>query len=630
MTPVEVVFLPEQRTVTLPEPTPVSDAAACAEVLIDHPCGARASCGKCRVRFLGGAPAPTEAEARLLSAEELNDGWRLSCQCVIDAPARIEVPTVSRVGSAKGFGPDDLFAAGFTPHAIRRRLLLPEPDLDYQWSIEDSLAREFDQGFQAHLSLDQMRRVSGIVELAHRTVDLIATRDHIISISPASSASPTRLVGVAVDVGSTSVAAALVDLETGAVITSASMLNPQVQFGADVISRISFAQTEEAGNERLHECIIGALNDLVLRLTAEATIEPSAIVLMAIAGNPAMLHTVVGADLRPLGQSPYVGVWTRSLDVAAADLRLKIHPAGRILLLPMIRSNVGADTVAGIIATGLDQTQKTVLFIDLGTNSEIVLVHQGRMLTTSTAAGPAFEGANIRHGMRAAPGAIDRVSLRPRGDLAIHVLGGVPARGLCGSGLIDGVAVLLRTGIVNATGRMLGREALDEHRFPLLAARLLHGEVGHSAVILSHPHESEHGYPVLLSAIDVRQLQLVKGSIHAGAMILMQEMGLTYADLDEVLIAGAFGQFVRKTSAIDIGLVPPVDPERVLFVGNAAGVGARMVLVDASARERADRVRETAGYLELGGRDDYQDAFADAMGFHDSPALAHARGRALE
>jgi uncharacterized 2Fe-2S/4Fe-4S cluster protein (DUF4445 family) len=624
MSVLEVVFLPEQRTVTLPEPTQVSDAAACAEVLIDHPCGAKASCGKCRVRFLDGAPAPTQAEARLLPPKDLADGWRLSCQSVIETPARIEVPSVSRVGSAKGFGSDDLFAQGFTPNLIRRRLRLPEPDLNYQWAIEDSLMREFDSAMQPRLSLDQVRRIAALLESAHRELDIVATRDRVIHLAPAAPRPADRLVGLAVDVGSTSVAAALVDLESGTVINSTSALNPQVQYGADVISRIFFAQTQEAGNERLHDCIIGALNDLILHLTREAGIKSDCVFLAAISGNPAMLHTVAGADVRPLGQSPYVGVWSRSFELAASALNLRLHPAARVILLPMIRSNVGADTVAGILATGLDQTPKTCLFIDLGTNSEIVLVHRGCMLTTSTAAGPAFEGANIQHGMRAAPGAIDRVSLRSHGDLAIHVLGGVRAKGLCGSGLIDAVAVLLRTGIINATGRMLGREALDEQRFPRLASRLLHGEVGHNAVILSRPEESENGYPILLSALDVRQLQLIKGSIHAGATILMQEMGLTNADLDEVLIAGAFGQFIRKTSAMDIGLVPPVDPEKVIFVGNAAGVGARMVLVDAAARERADRIRETAGYLELGGRDDYQDAFADAMGFHDSPALLRA------
>ncbi len=615
----EIRFLPEDKVLALAEPVPLSDAAAQADVLIDHPCGSNATCGKCRVRFVSGAPEPTEPERRLLTATDMDQGWRLSCQCLVSASAVVEVPSVSRVASPKGFGSDILFPDGFEPVVRRRTVMLPEPTLEYQWALEDSLAMQWGQGFHARSPLALLRALPA---LAPEGGAVTAVFDHHDLLDLAEgSGDGAPMFGLAFDVGSTSLAGALVNLETGAVAASSSMLNPQVRFGGDVISRIEFAMSNKDGNAQLHAVLVQAVNSLIRDLAREAEIPADHIWTACFAGNPAMLHTLMGVDVVPLGQAPYVGAWSRGLCVPAGELGLAIRPGARMRTLPMIRSNVGADTVGAVLASGMDQGDGLSLMIDLGTNSEIVLGHRGRMLATSTAAGPAFEGANIRQGMRAAPGAIDRVTLRSGGRLGVRVLGGVRAKGICGSGLIDAVAALLRTGLIDETGRMHHRDAVDSARFPELASRVVEGEHGHSCVILAGPGEADRGVPVMLNALDVRQLQLIKGSILAGMQILLTQWGATPADLDRVLIAGAFGSYVRKTSLLDIGLVPPVDPEKVEFIGNAAGVGARMALLDRVCWRRAESIRERTEYVELGGHPEYPDAFAEAMGFFDSPAI---------
>lgn len=617
----DVHFLPENKVLQLSEPTPLSDAAALADLLIDHPCGSNASCGKCRVCFHQGAPDPMPADLRLLSSEEIAHGWRLACQCVLAGPAILEIPPVSRVFSAKGFGPDTLFSGGFEPFVRRQLLDLPLPDMKYQWALEDSFGKQWRGKPKPELSLDQIRELERAVQVCRR-ICTVADGNRVLRIAPAPDGlRKNKLFGLALDTGSTSLAAALVDLETGAVASFGSMLNPQVRYGADVISRIDFAQSSPTGNEQLHSVLIDALNSLFAQIIGQAGADKEDVWSVCAVGNPAMLHSLAGIDIVPLGQSPYVGAWTRGRVMEASDIGLDFHAGVRLRLFPMIRSTVGGDTVAAAIAAGIDLTEKLTLIIDLGTNCEVVLGNRDRIIATSTAAGPAFEGANIRYGMRAAPGAIDRVSLRPEGRLSIRVLGGVKAKGLCGSGLIDVVSVLLRGGLIDPSGRMRGADALDLERYPEMAWRIMRNEEGQLSFILATAEESERGCPILLTAHDVRQLQLIKGSILAGTKLLLQEYGATQEDISQILVAGAFGSYLRKSSALDIGLVPPIDPERVQFIGNAAGVGARMALVDRHAWRRAEAIRELADYLELGGHADYQEIFAEAMGFYDSPAL---------
>ena len=618
-----ITFLPADRSIEVEGPLPFIEAAALADIALEAPCGSVGKCGKCRVRFVDGTtPEPTDADLRVLSPADLGAGWRLACKCIVDAGATVEISDGRALATAKSFGPPDLFEPGFTANIRRSTVTLPKRDLTSQWSAEDALCKALGGPKAGTLPLNHLRCLAAqAAQGGGDALTAISTPDELLAVCHQSASGPSTppLAGLAIDIGSTTLAVALVDLATGAVLGSEAALNPQVRFGADVVSRIFYARTNAEGNARLHAAVTDELAAMSLRVCGTANVEPSHVWLVCVAGNPAMVHAFAGVDVSSLGVAPFVGSWTAMRVLSAGEARLPINPEGRVIILPQIRSNVGADTVAAIVATGLDKSEALTLLIDLGTNSEVVLGNRERLVATSTAAGPAFEGANIACGMRAAQGAIDRVALGPDGRLAIHVIGGGEAAGLCGSGLVDAVAVLLRAGMVHPGGRLLGPSALDATSLPHLAQRLSIDEAGQPRVALD-PVAGRDGR-VFLAAADIRQLQLVKGSIRAGAALLLQDWGVDWPDVERVLIAGAFGQYIRKSSALDIGLVPPVDPERVIFVGNAAGIGARMALVDRTCLERARHIHRTADYLECGGKEEFQDLFGELMGFHDSPVF---------
>jgi uncharacterized 2Fe-2S/4Fe-4S cluster protein (DUF4445 family) len=417
--------------------------------------------------------------------------------------------------------------------------------------------------------------------------------------------------GVALDVGSTTLAAAVVDLATGAVAGTASVLNPQVRFGGDIMTRIAFARGRRDGSRELHRVLVNAVDDVVIRAAAAAGVAPADILEVAAVGNPTMIHALQGLPVEALGVAPYQGERYEGWDGRATALGLGLQ-AARAHVLPGVRAHVGSDAVAAMVATGMDRSLRPRLLLDLGTNTEIVVWGPAGILCTSAAAGPAFEGGAVRQGMRAVPGAIDQVRITPDGRLLARAIGDGPPVGLCGSGLVDAVAELLRVGAIEPSGRLLpAAEAAS--RLPAdLADRLLDAD-GEAAVRLA-----DGPVPVLLTAGDVRALQLVKGSIGAGIRLLLEEAGLAIEELEEVMLAGAFGNYVGAGSARALGLIPPVDPGRVTFVGNAAGAGARLALVDRRARERAARIARGTRFVELAGRADYEAVFVEMLWFPES------------
>ena len=596
-------FLPEDRKYTAHQPVELMLAAASCDIWVEQPCGLKAICGKCRVRVGEGLAQVSPADLRLLTREEIAAGWRLACQLVLDGPAVVEIPEITRSAAAKPFGDPALFAKGFRAHIRKRYLELMPPTEQNQFAVLDQLARALGCAL-LHADLTLLRDLSRKLRKGNYRVTAVLENNELIDLEPGDTTS--QAFGVAVDLGTTTLAAALVDLRNGVVVQAATRLNPQVRYGADVISRIHFAQENREGNEQLHRALLGAVRQMLLELAGRAEVDPAHIYAVVCAGNPTMTHTAVGADVTSLGQAPYVGLWTREYAVKARELNVPVNQHARLRFLPMIRSHVGSDAVASALAAGLDESEGWRLLIDLGTNSEVVLGCRRRLVATSTAAGPAFEGANITCGMRAAPGAIDAVHMGADGSLVVHTVGNDPARGLSGSGLIDAVAELLRAGVIAPSGFLRAREDLAGIP-PALLARCTRLPDGQAAVVLDGS--------VLLTAQDVRQLQLVKGSIRAGVELLLRHCGVSADDLEAIDFAGAFGSFLRKTSLQAIGLVPAVDPEKVRFIGNAAGVGTRMVLVDAGARCRAQGIAEHCEYVELAGHPDYESAFCAAIPF---------------
>ncbi|MEJ2206792.1 MAG: ASKHA domain-containing protein [Gemmatimonadota bacterium] len=545
----KLTFLPEGVSYGSDRPVLVSEAAAQCDLLIEHPCGTRGRCTRCRVRFVEGAPQPTEADRAKLSPERLDDGWRLSCQALLRRDATIEIPEASRATGGKSFGPD----------------LLPGP--------------------------------------------------------PDGDAAARGLLGIALDLGSTTVAGALVELGSSRVVAHASTLNAQARFGGDVISRIRHAMDSPQGEADLTDALRLTVRELVEGLVEQPGARPEDVTVATACGNGAMTHSFVGESVVGLGLAPYHGVFAAPRTLRGLDLGWTTLPDAAVRVFPQVASHVGGDTVAAILATGMHRRDRPELLVDLGTNTEIVLAARGRLTTASAAAGPAFEGAEITHGMRATAGAIDRVSLGAEGQLLLRTVGGADPVGVCGTGLIDATAALLELGLIEPGGRLVAPGQVPPGLAPELVARLRGGAEGNHAFELvpggapARVGADAGSDPVALYARDVRQLQLVKGSIMAAVELLLDDAGVPLGELRAVHVAGAFGTRLRKWTALRIGLVPAVDPERIRLVGDAAATGARMALCRLRAWEDAVEVAGRVRHVELATDARYTDAFARAIPF---------------
>lgn len=412
------------------------------------------------------------------------------------------------------------------------------------------------------------------------------------------------IFGVAVDIGTTTVVAKLLDMTDGRCRATRAMLNPQTRFGDDVVSRINYAQS--AGHlADLRNAIIDCINGLIRDLCRQATIDPSSLYEACIVGNTTMHHVFLGYPIEQLGRAPYRAHSVEARDVSPGELGLEMNPAGNVHCAENIAGFVGADTTAVALAVDMDTIEDRTLVVDIGTNGEIVLGTRDRLFAASCAAGPALEGARIQHGSRAAEGAIEAVVLD--GDVALDVIGSAPPRSICGSGLIDAVAVLLDLGVIDATGRFVKSEGL-----PSSIASRLHEDGGQPAFSLTFDGQSSSP-GVILTQRDIREVQLAKAAIRAGIRILTNKLGMTDADIDRVLLAGAFGNYIRPRSAVRIGLLPNVPLDRIQSVGNAAATGAQMLLISDPCRERAAGLARKIQYIEIAHEKDFSDLFADAM-----------------
>ncbi len=609
-----VRVLPDDRTYEAGAAVDLYLAAAALGILVEQPCGAQGTCGRCRVRVIEGAPSPSDAETALFTPAELEAGWRLGCRLVLRGPAVVEIPAVSRSPAGKSFGadlaPEDLARPVVTLSSTSWRRGGPVSELDAAGLALGVPERSLRASPAALTELARARAGADDVGLAVHDRELVA----------AWPGPKTARFGLAIDVGTTSLAAAIVSLSDGKVAASAATLNPQVAFGADVISRIGHAIETPAGGAHLMEAVRGGLASLVEQLQHAAGCLADETVVASVAGNPTMMHAWLGVPVGSLGWAPYAAAWSDAMTVKAGMVGLPIHRNANVLVFPLIRSHVGGDAVAAAVACSLDrrrpgESRAPRLLVDLGTNTELLLAYDGRLLATSAAAGPAFEGVSIRNGMRGAPGAIDVVAISRKGEVGVHTIGGLPARGICGSGLIDAVAGLLRAGIVTASGYL--RRAEEVSGTAGLADRLA-PLGGQQAFTLVNALDAEAGLgPVVVTSRDVREVQLAKGSILAALTLLCRHAGLEPTDLDTLLIAGAFGSCIRKASALRIGLAPPIDPERVQLVGNAAGVGARLALLDREVFDRARALASRAEYVELAAHPAYQATFMDALAFPD-------------
>lgn len=595
--------------VTVERGTNLLEAAARAGVAVEGNCGGKGSCGKCKVRLTKKSPAaPTEVEKKFLSPGELEDGWVLACQRTAGDDIIVEVPEQSDAFRRKISLTEDDREVKAEPAVSKIELTLERPTVQDQTpDLERLLGRL--PGDHIRVSHRLLPNLPRNLRQERFTVTAVLAADRLIAVEPGRTAG--RLYGVAFDIGTTTIMGSLHDLSSGKVLAMGAATNPQNVYGADVISRITYAANNANGLERLQRKVVEALNRIIEGLAREAGIEPHEIYEATAVGNTTMSHLFLGIDPTYLAPAPFIPAYRHPVNLEAAEIGMAINPGGQIVVLPNIAGYVGSDTVGVILATGLEQRRDRCAVIDIGTNGELALAAGGRILTCSTAAGPAFEGAQIKHGMRAADGAIEAVRI-DHGEVLLEVIGGTAPRGICGSGLIDAAAALLKAGVIEPSGRLVDPETTGAHLPPQLKSRLRRGKGGFDFVLAGKGSEE-----ILLTQPDLRELQLAKGAIYAGLQILLQEAGLTESDLDEVLLAGAFGNYIRKESARDIGLLPGIPLEKITPVGNAAGRGARLALVSRTERARAFALPDLIEHVELSARPDFQDAFIKALSFNE-------------
>src|ERR1700723_3600201 len=596
--PVRINLLFNERPVRVPYGVTLFDAASWNGIAIDSTCGGHGTCKKCRIRIADDPPAPSSLDVRAYTPQEIKDGWRLACRTLAPRDTQVEVPplTTRPKAATVGVGRQVILR----PAVQKRYLELTEPDLSDQASdLERVLARLDDLEPRAELAV--LKTLGRTLREADYKVTAVVVDDVLIAVEPGDTTD--RRFGIAFDLGTTTVVATLLDLDTGTPVAVAATLNKQQPFGADVITRISATMMDPGALDKLQQLAQETLAELAAEVCAEGGVEPAEVYEVALAGNATMTHIVLGIDPEPLGMAPFI-LATRLLpEVLAAALGLPVHSRARAVVFPSFGAYVGGDITAGLLASGRGRDPRVRVLIEMGTNCEIVLGNREWLLATAAPAGPAFEGAAIRCGMRAADGAIEVVTMTPDG-LELKVIGDTEPAGLCGSGLVDAVTGLVRLGLVDESGRFVA-EAQAAVKAPGLAGRLT--TIGKERVFVLHWRGPAAQDGIYLSQRDVRELQFAKAAIATGWHILLEEAGLTQADVKQVLLAGSFGSYLSPAAAIRIGLVPKVPVQRVVPAGNVAGEGAKMALL--SLRERAGGLAllEEVRYVELSDRADFND-----------------------
>jgi uncharacterized 2Fe-2S/4Fe-4S cluster protein (DUF4445 family) len=570
--------------------TTLFDAASWNGVAIDSTCGGHGTCKKCKVRVVSGDVEISPVDPRAFEPDELRSGWRLACRAQAHADVTVEVPPLQTRPKAAlvGVGRHVILR----PAVQKRYVELEEPTLEDQRSDLERLLDAMDD-VEPRVPLEVVRGLGRTLRASDWKVTAVLADDLLIAVEPGDTS--VRRHAIAFDLGTTTVVATILDLETGQPMAVRSILNAQQPFGADVISRISATMMDEAALDRLRTHAHETLQQLTDEVCAEAGVDPHEVYEIVVTGNVTMIQLALGIDPEPLSMAPFTIAARRMPEARAADFGLRVHERAPAVLFPALGAYVGPDIVAGILATGLTLDRRVRLFIDVGTNSEIVLGSSGRALATAAPAGPAFEAAQIRCGMRAADGAIEGVKIAD-GEVELTVIGDVEPVGLCGSGLVDAVAELVGAGILDHSGRFVlgSSERLDK--------------IGDENVFRLTDD-------VYLSQRDVRELQFAKASIATGWTILCRELGVEPDEIAQVLLGGSFGSYLTPASAVKIGLVPRLPLPRIVAAGNVAGEGAKIAALSVTERAAANAVLDEVDYVELSGRSDFNDLFIDQLAF---------------
>lgn len=607
---IEVILDPGGRRIDLAPGRSLMEAgrqlAERGQSAIESPCGGKGHCGQCRVIVRNGEVSPPNSTERaFIGPSDLEQGVRLACQCkVLGAGAvHVEIPpeTMSAVPNLQITGGD----ARVTPDPPVRRLTVRLQPTTRQYPF--SLWQQIEEKLAASHGGREISVAPHLIQehdptATDTTVAVTLRGREVTGLHPVEKAS-APLLGMAVDLGTTKIAGYLVDMESGNLLASEGVMNPQTRLGADVISRLTYA-TEHANHAvELSRLARDCINHLAETLTRRCGVALTCIEQVVVAANTAMHHLLLQWPIRQLGFSPYLPASTAPVAIRARHLDLNVGRDAMAYLLPSLAGYVGGDHLAMILATGIDETRAVTLGLDIGTNTELVLACNGNLFSCSCASGPAFEGAQIRQGVRAVPGAVHTVRMETDGRAILETIADKPPLGLCGSGVVDAVAQLNRNGIINRLG------ALDRGH-PLVKTAPSGGE---PRFLLAGADSTNRRRELFLGQKDIAAIQLAKAAVGAGTSALLDAAGIALDQIERVIIAGAFGTHLNLESAIDIGLLPKLSVQRFSQVGNAAGTGARMVLVSEIQRQRAETLGRRLQYVELGGNPNFQQWFSQSL-----------------
>ena len=627
---IKVTFIPDEINIEINKGSKLLDVLKKVEIYIDMPCGGEGTCGKCKVLVRKGVPEVSSIEKDFLTEKEIEKGYRLACQARLTHDAIIEIPPEIRLNIEKSFfakakgdisGTKKCFP--LDTGLLKIFMELEKPSLADQRSdwerIKDGILlyskHMKDPTILSNLSLhlEILKRIPALIREADLKITITILNNEVINIEKGDTTK--NIYGIAFDIGTTTVAGYLVNLINGKEIASVARLNPQVKYGDDIISRIGFLQKSENGLQILQEEIVGVVNEIISELTYCAKIDRDDIYKIVFVGNTCMHHLLLSITPVFLAPSPYLPAIRESISLKAGEIPgLLLNQTSEVFLLPNISAFVGADISAGILANELWEKDRNVLFVDLGTNGEIVLGTKGKLWACSTAVGPAFEGARISSGMRAAKGAIDRIKIK-NNSIFYRVIENGEIKGICGSGIIDLIVELLELGIIEKNGRLLGRLECSHQINEEIKKRILKNKYGNKFLVMEEERITS-GEAIYLTQEDIREVQLAKAAVRAGIKIILKEAKIEEDDLDEILLAGAFGNSFDKKNAIKIGLIPGLPLSRIKNVGNSAGKGAELALCSNMKRQLCEEITKKVKYIELSSNPDFQREYIGEMFFN--------------
>lgn len=587
----------ENKIIEFEEDKTLMDILLNENIFVDNACNGKGICGKCKVKIISGDLGDlSETEKKLLTEKEIKDNIRLSC--LVKPKSDIEIESMQRERKHRVLSSGYMPEFEKNPSIYKRLIKLEKSTLDNQISLEDKILNELNI---KELDWKLLKKITQEDE----NITAVFNNDKLVTLEK--NDTRDKVYGVVIDIGTTTVVASLIDINSGEELSIESMINPQKQYGLDVLTRITYElENEEDGIENLQNCIVTSINNMISKMCEKTKIDKDNIYEISVAANCTMMHMLLGIDAKPIGKSPFAPVFIKSKDILAKEIGLDINENGRLYCLPSVSSYIGSDIVAGAYVCQLENSKDNVLFIDIGTNGEIVLSNKGKLLSCSCAAGPALEGMNISCGMRAANGAIEDIYINTD-ENELTVIGNETPVGICGSGILAVVKELIRTGIVRENGAFIKLDKLEANDYRLSKLQL--NDKKREFILVDGDNK------LLITQGDIRQVQLAKGAILSGFYTLLKKADIEMSDLGKVIIAGQFGAHVNADSLVGSGILPKEVEDKIIYVGNSSKTGAYMALMSKDVKKDIEELAHKMDYMELGASEGYERLFSQCLKF---------------